>query len=418
MGVARRASAPCRRGMLRDGSVFAWGYVTAPHNPGVRRWPAERRLKRDCSWSRTTRTSSSCSRRACASPASRSRRRPAAPQAVDAARESRPDLVVLDVMLPDLDGFEVIRRMRDGGVRTPVVFLTARDATDDKIRGLTLGGDDYVTKPFSLEELTARIRAVLRRTGGRGRRRPGSKFADLELDEESHEVWRGRHAGVAVADRVQAAALPDDQRRPGAVQGADPRPRLALRLPWRRQHRRVVHLVPAPQGRHRRAAADPHPARRRVRAAPAVSSRCHVQVPAPHSVAGEAGRRGAGAGRGGARGHRRRELVGAARVPDRPGRQPARIAARIDRRRPMPHAPITRLRAADELPGRHQATSTATARSVADQRWPPEHQPSCRPDRQRRRGAGRPASRTRSGRSTDAPDWRMLITVLPNGAAR
>jgi two-component system OmpR family response regulator len=111
--------------------------------------------------------------------------------AVAAPREARPDLVVLDVMLPDLDGFEVIRRMREGGVRTPVVFLTARDATDDKIRGLTLGGDDYVTKPFSLEELTARIRAVLRRSA---LDRPTSAtlpFADLELDEESHEVRRG-----------------------------------------------------------------------------------------------------------------------------------------------------------------------------------------------------------------------------------
>jgi two-component system OmpR family response regulator len=99
--------------------------------------------------------------------------------------------MVLDVMLPDLDGFEVIRRLREGGVRTPVVFLTARDATDDKIRGLTLGGDDYVTKPFSLEELTARIRAVLRRSA---LDRPEStavlSFADLELDEESHEVRR------------------------------------------------------------------------------------------------------------------------------------------------------------------------------------------------------------------------------------
>jgi two-component system OmpR family response regulator len=110
--------------------------------------------------------------------------------AVVAAREARPDLVVLDVMLPDLDGFEVIRRMRDAGIRTPVVFLTARDATDDKIRGLTLGGDDYVTKPFSLEELTARVRAVLRRTAGE--QTPARlKFADLELDEEAHEVFRG-----------------------------------------------------------------------------------------------------------------------------------------------------------------------------------------------------------------------------------
>jgi two-component system OmpR family response regulator len=103
--------------------------------------------------------------------------------------------VVLDVMLPDLDGFEVIRRLREGGVRLPVVFLTARDGTEDKVRGLTLGGDDYVTKPFSLEELTARIRAVLRRTAGD----PGPNrlvFHDLELDEETHEVSR---AGQTIA---------------------------------------------------------------------------------------------------------------------------------------------------------------------------------------------------------------------------
>ena len=111
--------------------------------------------------------------------------------AVTAAKSAHPDLVVLDVMLPDLDGFEVIRLMREGGARTPVVFLTARDGTDDKIRGLTLGGDDYVTKPFSLEEVIARIRAVLRRTSGEGAEpTPRLTFADLELDEESHEVWR------------------------------------------------------------------------------------------------------------------------------------------------------------------------------------------------------------------------------------
>jgi two-component system OmpR family response regulator len=110
--------------------------------------------------------------------------------AVTTARTSQPDLVVLDVMLPDLDGFEVIRRLRETGVRTPVVFLTARDATDDKVRGLTLGGDDYVTKPFSLEELTARIRAVLRRTALDAPESAKLSFADLELDEESHEVRR------------------------------------------------------------------------------------------------------------------------------------------------------------------------------------------------------------------------------------
>src|SRR5664280_2875805 len=79
------------------------------------------------------------------------------------ARSFRPDLVVLDVMLPDLDGFEVLRRLRAEGIDTPVVFLTARDSTEDRVAGLTIGGDDYVTKPFSLEELVARLRALLRR---------------------------------------------------------------------------------------------------------------------------------------------------------------------------------------------------------------------------------------------------------------
>jgi two-component system OmpR family response regulator len=118
-------------------------------------------------------------------------------EGVTAALRSRPDLVVLDVLLPDLDGFEVIKLMRAEGARIPVVFLTARDTTEDKIRGLTLGGDDYVTKPFSLEELTARIRAVLRRTTG-DQTPPRLTFADLELDEESHEVYRaGRRVSLS-----------------------------------------------------------------------------------------------------------------------------------------------------------------------------------------------------------------------------
>jgi two-component system OmpR family response regulator len=102
----------------------------------------------------------------------------------------RPELIVLDVMLPDLDGFEVQRRLVDRGRRVPVVFLTARDATEDKVRGLTIGGDDYVTKPFSLEELVARIRAVLRRTGKPKEEEGRLRFADLELDEDTHEVFR------------------------------------------------------------------------------------------------------------------------------------------------------------------------------------------------------------------------------------
>jgi two-component system, OmpR family, response regulator len=106
----------------------------------------------------------------------------------------RPDLIVLDVMLPDLDGFEVQRRLTERGRPAPVLFLTARDATEDKVRGLTVGGDDYVTKPFSLEELVARIRAILRRTRAAGSDDERLKFADLEMDEDTHEVRRGGQA--------------------------------------------------------------------------------------------------------------------------------------------------------------------------------------------------------------------------------
>ena len=114
------------------------------------------------------------------------------------ARRVRPDLVVLDVMMPDMDGFTVVRRMRGEGSKAPVLFLTARDATEDKVTGLTVGGDDYVTKPFSLEEIVARIRAVLRRTTGKDTAGEPARlvFADIELDDETHEVWK---AGELVA---------------------------------------------------------------------------------------------------------------------------------------------------------------------------------------------------------------------------
>ena len=115
--------------------------------------------------------------------------------ALDAVPVVRPDLVVLDVMLPDLDGFEVCQRLRTAGDRTPVLFLTARDATEDKVRGLTMGGDDYLVKPFSLDELVARINAVLRRTGNA---KEGAVLTclDLDLDDEAHLVTR---AGTEVA---------------------------------------------------------------------------------------------------------------------------------------------------------------------------------------------------------------------------
>jgi two-component system OmpR family response regulator len=113
------------------------------------------------------------------------------------AREMRPDLIVLDVMIPGIDGFEVVRRLGAEGLRRPVLFLTARDAVEDKITGLTVGGDDYVTKPFSLDEVIARIRAVLRRSsGGPNPASARLSFADIELDDETHEAWK---AGVPVS---------------------------------------------------------------------------------------------------------------------------------------------------------------------------------------------------------------------------
>jgi two-component system, OmpR family, response regulator len=102
-----------------------------------------------------------------------------------------PDLVVLDVMLPDLDGFEVCRRLRADGNHTPVLFLTARDTTEDLVRGLTLGGDDYMQKPFSLEELVARATAVLRRTGATKQSGTVLTCEDLVLDDDAHRVTRG-----------------------------------------------------------------------------------------------------------------------------------------------------------------------------------------------------------------------------------
>jgi two-component system OmpR family response regulator len=116
--------------------------------------------------------------------------------ALDAAATAAPDLVVLDVMLPDIDGFEVCRRLRAARDFVPVIFLSARDSEDDRVTGFIRGGDDYVTKPFSLEELTLRIGALLRRVrSGNGDRAARLRYRDLEMDEDRHQVWR---AGVEV----------------------------------------------------------------------------------------------------------------------------------------------------------------------------------------------------------------------------
>jgi two-component system OmpR family response regulator len=112
-------------------------------------------------------------------------------RALAAVAAHRPDLLILDVGMPGIDGFEVCRRLRADGDATPVVFLTARDASEDKISGFTKGGDDYLTKPFSLEELIARVRAVLRRTQGKAEAVNRLQYADLEIDEDTMRVTRG-----------------------------------------------------------------------------------------------------------------------------------------------------------------------------------------------------------------------------------
>jgi two-component system OmpR family response regulator len=111
-------------------------------------------------------------------------------QALKSVEQTPPDLILLDVMLPDLDGFEVLRRLRSDRHNAPVLFLTAKDTTEDKVRGLTLGGDDYVTKPFSLEEVVARVGAILRRNGTAA---PSSTLSlgDLLMDDDAHLVHRG-----------------------------------------------------------------------------------------------------------------------------------------------------------------------------------------------------------------------------------
>ena len=116
-------------------------------------------------------------------------------EALDTIGSIGPDLVLLDVMMPDLDGFEVCRRLRSEGSRVPVLFLTARDGTEDKVRGLTLGGDDYLVKPFSLEELVARVEALLRRSGADPNTSQLS-CADLTMDDDAHRVTR---SGVEVS---------------------------------------------------------------------------------------------------------------------------------------------------------------------------------------------------------------------------
>ncbi|GAA4394199.1 response regulator transcription factor [Tsukamurella soli] len=113
------------------------------------------------------------------------------PAAIDRARTFKPDVMILDIMMPGMDGLGLLKRLRQDGIEAPALFLTAKDSVEDKVAGLTLGGDDYVTKPFSLEEVVARVNVLLRRSGfGASEQRTRLTFADIELDDETHEVWK------------------------------------------------------------------------------------------------------------------------------------------------------------------------------------------------------------------------------------
>jgi two-component system OmpR family response regulator len=134
--------------------------------------------------------------------------------AVDAIRERNPQLVILDVMLPDVDGFAIQERLRHDGRRVPVLFLTARDSVEDRIRGLTLGGDDYLTKPFSIDELVARVRAILRRTVPEDASPARLRYFDLEIDEETRDVLRcGRRIELSPTEYVLLRYLLVNARR-------------------------------------------------------------------------------------------------------------------------------------------------------------------------------------------------------------
>ncbi len=187
-------------------------------------------------------------------------------EAVAHADRQKIDLALLDVMLPDTDGVDLLRRLRKVHPDMAAVFVTARDALEDRLAGLTLGGDDYVTKPFSLEEVVARVGVVLRRTRPTRDEVNRLTYADLELDEARHEVHRAGR--LVTLSPTEFALLRFLIRNAELVmsRGPDPRPRLALRLQRQLRGRGVLHQLPAPQGRQSRPTADPHHQGSRIRA--------------------------------------------------------------------------------------------------------------------------------------------------------
>ena len=172
-------------------------------------------------------------------------------QVIDKYRANTPDLIVLDIMLPDMDGLGVLAQIRESETYTPTLFLTARDSVVDRVTGLTAGGDDYMTKPFSLEELVARLRGLLRRSAYLIPATDESlTVGDLELDAASQRSPR-RRSDLAHVDRIRVAAVPDAQSAKGAEPRRDPASSVGLRLRWPVEHRRP--LCPTPPRRSTRA---------------------------------------------------------------------------------------------------------------------------------------------------------------------
>ena len=160
---------------------------------------------------------------------------PNAEAALSVLSDDEPDALVLDVMMPGVDGFDFVQLLRHRGETLPVLFLTARDAVEDRVRGLRLGADDYLTKPFSVVEVTVRLESLLRRArtpNPRAEEHGGAvlRCADLELDERRHLTRRAGTARRALPDRVPAAGLSAAPPGPGAVEGPDPRDSVAVRL--------------------------------------------------------------------------------------------------------------------------------------------------------------------------------------------
>ena len=183
---------------------------------------------------------------------------------------TNPDAIVMDVMMPRLDGIETTRALRSVGNHVPILVLTARDAVGDRVEGLDAGADDYLTKPFALDELLARLRALLRRVAPEPGAEPDERleFADLSMDLASREVRRGDRSMTLTRTEFSLLELFLRRPTPGPRALVHPRGGLGLRLPHHRQQPRGVRRLPAPQDRGRgRAPAAAHRARRRLRPA-------------------------------------------------------------------------------------------------------------------------------------------------------